>query len=254
MNRKLYSISSLVAGALAITMMVIFSQPAAATHSALAILSMPSESIGSTRTLARVYSEPDVASQVVNVLSPEKQVRILGLNEDGAWLGIGKENGAAVLAGWIPVSDVRHNLVVGSSRSLVHTYQLPDSSGSVAGTLAPSVQVQVLGRSVDNAWIAIAHPGARSGMLRWVKANELKLPDVVAQTSALTKLYLKPDSSSRVTSVLPPAQSVILIGQNGDGSWFAVTSRQGNKFIGWAQSNDLTGGMDRVALPVYLPR
>ena len=253
MNGKLYSLLYVLAAAFLIALMAGYFQQAAPIHPAIAILSMPSESVGTTRSLARVYAEPNDSSQVVNVIPPEKQVHILGLNDTGAFIGISRED-EATLAGWISTSEVKHNLVVATTCTLVKEYQRPDSSSPVTGTLSPAAEVQVLGRNSDNTFIAIAQPGAKTASVRWVKTSELSLPDVVAKTSTLTRLYQKPDSGSRVASVLPPAQSVILIGRSNDGTWFAVASLPGKKFIGWAQSNDLSGGMDRKVLPVLLPR
>ena len=248
MDKKLFHSSVLVAGALVLILSVGYFQPATATHSAVSILAMPSESAGVTSTLAKVYAEPEDASQILDVLPPQKQVQILGLNESGAWIAIAQGNQSA-LAGWISASELKHDLVVGTTRTLVRTYQQPNSSSGIQSVLTPGIKVQVLGRSPDNAWVALSNAGSPGAMVQWVASSDIKLPDVIATTSNLTKLYARPDSGSAISYVLPPAQKVVLMGRNSNGTWFAAADINSKKFIGWAQVSDLVGGIDRTVLP-----
>jgi hypothetical protein len=175
MNKKLYPLSFLALGILVIAFQLASYQPASANHSEIAILSMPSRSAGETQYSTMVYSEPEDTSQVINVLSPGTQVQILGLSESGAWIALAQSY-PPFLVGWIPASDVKSDVMVGSTRSLVLTHQQPDSSSRIVSVLSPGASVQVVGRSVDNSWIAISTPGYPRASITWVAISELRLP------------------------------------------------------------------------------
>ena len=249
MNTKPVSIFLVVAGLLGAALLLASFQSARATHTAVAIVAYPAESVGQTRSLARVYMEPDDSSRLLEVVSPGKQIQILGLSENGAWVAIAKGDRAA-MSGWVSKSNVSQGLIAGAARSLVKAYQQPDSTGEVVATFSPGTKLQVLGHNVDNTWIAIARPGSMGTTVNWVASSDLKMPDVHAATSALTRLYLRPDTSSQITNVLPPAQKVLLIGRNNAGNWFAAADLRGNKFIGWVQLGDLKADADKVTLPI----
>jgi len=249
MNTKPISIVFVVASILVGALLLASFQSATATHTAVAIVAYPAESVGQTRSLARVYMEPDDSSTLVQVMPPGKQVQVLGLSENGAWVAIAKDNQAA-MGGWISKSNVNQGLIVGATRSLVKSYQQPDSSSVVAATFSPETKLEVLGHNADNTWIAIARPGSMGTTVNWVASGDLKMPDVLAATSSLTRLYLRPDSKSQITNVLPPAQKVILIGRNNVGNWYAVADIRGSKFIGWVQLGDLKADNDKATLPI----
>ena len=120
--------------------------------------------------------------------------------------------------------------------------------------LSPGASVQVVGRSVDNSWIAISTPSYPQASITWVSTSELRLPGVSASTMYLTMFYLIPDTSSRVTLVSSPTHSVDLIGRNSAGTWFAAADMRTDQFIGWVQGGNLDGGMDRSLLPVLSDR
>jgi len=249
MNTKPISRSFLFAVGLVATLLVASFQPATATYTALSILAYPSEAKAETRSLARVYAEPNDASQLLNVLPPGAQIQILGLSENGAWIALANGSDNAI-AGWLSIGDVKQNLIVGSARSLVRVHQQPGADSQVTSVLTPASKVQVLGHNPDNAWIAISRPSASGAAINWVSAGELKLPDVIAITSSLAMFYLKPDASSRITNVLPPTQKVILIGRDHSGTWFAAADFMEGRFIGWARISDLIGGSNRTTLPM----
>ncbi len=100
MDKKLFHSSVLAAGALVLILSVGFFQPSTATHSAVSILALPSESAGVTSTLAKVYAEPDDASPILNVLPPSKTGANLGINQSGAWFAIAQESQLHWLGGF----------------------------------------------------------------------------------------------------------------------------------------------------------
>jgi len=238
-------------------------QPASATHSEIAILALPNAASGETQSLTRIYSEPEDTSQVINVLPPGTQVQILGLSESGSWIALAQSY-PPFLIGWVSASDIKHDLTIGLTRSLVLTHQQPDSSSRVVSALPPAASVQVVGRSTDNAWIAISTPGFPQASITWVATSDLRLPGISASTMYLTMFHLTPDESSRVTFVSAPSQNVAfvsastqivtLIGRNSAGTWFAAADMRTDQFIGWVQGSHLAGGMDRFMLPVLSDR
>jgi hypothetical protein len=249
MNKKVILSKLLVVGMFIFTLSVAFSQPVKASHIPVDIVAIPSESGAQVYSLTRVYSEPDDASRMVEVLSPGTHFNILGFTQDGSFIEIGKE-GQSLPSGWVASSQVTRNHLDGTSLSLTQAYLLPSSSSKVATLVTPGTELQVLGHSVDGAWLAIDNPGSMKTPIYWIAASAVRLPEVIAQTSTLTKAYISPDTSSRITNVLPPAQQVTLIGRNSTNSWFAVEGAHSSKYIGWVQSSDLDGGLNRELLPV----
>jgi hypothetical protein len=249
MNKKVSLLQFLVAGMLIFSLSLAFSQPAKAAHTPVTIVAIPSISNGKVYSIARVFSEPDDASRVVDVLSPGVHFNILGLNSSGSFIEISKD-GQSVPSGWVSTSEVSRDLLGGISRSITQVYLEPSSDSQVVSIFTPGEDVKVLGHSQDGSFLAIMNASSVQRSIYWVASSDIKLPDVTAMTGSLTKLYIKPDTSSRITSVLPPAQQVTLLGRNSASSWFAVEDPQSNKFIGWAQSSDLAGGMDQELLPV----
>jgi hypothetical protein len=240
-------------GLLIFTLSLVFSKSVKASHTPIDIVSIPSESSGAVYSITKVYSEPDDASRLVEVLSPGTHFNILGFTSSGAFIEIAKE-GQSVPSGWVTASQVSFNHLDGTSRSLTQAYLLPSSTSQVASIVIPGEELQVLGHSVDGAWMAIDNLGSIKAPIYWVAASDIKLPDVIAQTVSLTKFYMRPDSSSSVTDVLSPVNQVTLFGRNDTSSWFAVKDVLSNEFIGWAQSSDLGGGMNRELLPVLSMR
>jgi hypothetical protein len=253
MNKKVSLLQFLVAGILIFTLSMAFSQTARASHTSVEIVAIPSESDGQANTLARVFSEPDDASSVIEVLSPGTHFNILGFNESGSYIQIAKE-GQTNPSGWLAASVVSRNHLDSTSRSITKAYAQPSSTSQFTSIVTPGEQLQVLGHSIDGLWLAIENPGSFQTPIYWIAASEITLPDVTAKTSTLTKLYLIADTSSRITNVLPPAMQVTLFGRNGTSSWFAVEDSASHKFIGWAQISDLNGGMNRELLPVLAGR
>ena len=249
MNKKVNLLRFLVAGMLIITMTMAFSQPARASHTPVAIAAIPSESNAAVYSITRVYSEPDDASRVLDVLSPGTHFNILGFNASGSFIAIAKE-GQSAASGWVASSLVSRNLLDSSALYVTKAYLQPSSIGLVASIITPGAELQVLGHSVDGAWMAIENPLSIKTPIYWVASSDIRLPDVIAETASVTKFYLTPDTSSRITNVLPPTQNIILIGRIPAGGWYAVADIHSNKFIGWAQSNDLTGGMNKELLPI----
>ena len=253
MNKKLYPLSFLALSILGVAFQLASYQPASAVHSEIAILSLPSGSSGETQYSTKVYTEPETTSAVIRQLAPGTQVHILGFSESGAWMAISQAY-PPYLINWIPASDVISNLMVGTTRSLVISHQEPDSSSRAMSVLSPGASVQVVGRSVDNSWIAIATSGFPRASITWIATSELQLPDVIASTMYLSMFYLTPDDSSRVTFVSAPTHNVALIGRNTAGTWFAAADTRTDQFIGWVQGSHLDGGMDRSMLPVLSDR
>ncbi len=250
MNKKVSLLQFLVAGMLIITMTMAFSQPARASHTPVAIAAIPSESDAAVFSIARVYSEPDDASRVIDVLSPGAHFNILGFNTSGSFIEIAKEGGSAA-RGWVASSLVSRNLLDSSALYVTKAYLQPSSTGLVASIITPGAELQVLGHSVDGRWMAVENLTSMKTPIYWVASSDIRLPDVIAQTASLiTKFYLRPDTSSRITNVLPPTQNIALIGRIRTGGWYAVADIHTNKFFGWAQSNDLTGGINKELLPV----
>jgi len=253
MNKKRYPLSILALSILVIAFQLASYQPASAIHSEIAILALPNGSAGETQSLTRVYADPQDTSQVINVLSPGTQVQILGLSESGSWIALAQSY-PPFLVGWVPASDVKHDLTIGLTRSLVLTHQQPDSSSRVVSALSPGASVQVVGRSADNSWIAIATPGVPRASITWIATSELQLPGVIASTMYLSMFYLVPDDSSRVTFVSAPTHNVALIGRNTAGTWFAATDMRTDQFIGWVQGSHLDGATNRSLLPILSDR
>jgi hypothetical protein len=249
MNKKVNPLQFLLAGMLIFILSLAFSQPAKADHNQITIVAIPSESSAKVYSLTRVYSEPDDSSRVVDVLSPGTHFNILGLNTSGSFIEIAKEE-QSMPAGWVTASEVTRNLISGTSQSFDLAYLEPSSMSQITTVVTPGEQVKVLGHSQDGSFLAITKAGSVPGAIAWVASSEIKLPDVTAMTASLSKFYIKPDTSSSITSVLPPAIQVILVGRNSSSSWFAVEDVHSTKFIGWAQSSDLVGGINRELLPV----
>jgi hypothetical protein len=249
MNKKVNLLHIIFAGMLVFTMTMAFSQPAKASHTPITIAVIPSESNAAVYSITRVYSEPDDTSRVIDVLSPGTHFNILGFNASSSFIEIAKEEQSAV-SGWVASSLVSRNHLDSSTLYITKAYSQPSSTSTVTSIITPGTELQVLGHSVDGAWMAIENPLSIKTPIYWVDSSDIRLPGVTAQTATLTKFYLKPDSSSSVTNVLPPTQNIILIGRIRTGGWYAVADIHSNKFFGWAQSNDLTGGMNKELLPV----
>lgn len=175
MHAKPVSIFVVIAGLLAAAFSLASYRPAAANHTAVAIVAYPAESVGQTYSLVKLYAEPDDSSTLLSVVAPGKQIDILGLSENGAWIAIAKDNEAR-LAGWLATSEVRKNIIVGTTLTLVKVYRQPDTSSSLAEVIPPAAKVQVLGHNPDGSWIAIARPVTKGTSIRWVAASELKMP------------------------------------------------------------------------------
>ena len=249
MNKKVNLLQILIAGLFVFTLSLAFSQAAKASHTLITIVAIPSESNADVYSITRVFSEPDDSSRVVDVLSPGAHLNILGYNASGSFIEIAKE-GQSLASGWVSASGVSRKLIDSSASYLTKAYLQPSSSSSVTGIITPGTEFQVLGHSVDGAWMAISNPSSLRVPLYWVATSDIKLPDVIAQTASLTKFYLKPDTNSSITDVRPPTFQVISIGRNSTNDWYAVADIRSDKFIGWVQSNDLIGGMNKELLPV----
>lgn len=249
MNKKVTLFQILIAGMLIFTLSMAFTQPAKASHTPIAIVAIPSESNAEVYSITRVYLEPDDSSRVNDVLSPGTHFNILGFNASGSYTEIAKE-GQSVASGWVTTSAVSLHHIDGLSRGVTQVYLQPSMTSIVASYITPGEDLQVLGHSLDGAWMAVENPSSMQTPIYWVASSDIRLPDVIAKTATLTKFYIKPDTSSLITKVLPPTQQVILIARNSTSTWFAVADVHSNKFFGWAQSNDLTGGMNKELLPV----
>jgi hypothetical protein len=176
MNRKSFYPSFLLAGALVIGLFLAVFQSASATHQAVGILAMPGESASTTTSLAKVYEEPDDASQILDVLAPEKQVSILGLDETGYFAGI-REVGHSEFAGWISRSDVKYNLTQAKAERMARVYQQPSVDSAIIFALSPNQTVSVVGQSAeDQSMIAVNFLSGGKTALGWVMAGDLLLP------------------------------------------------------------------------------
>ena len=249
MNKKVNLSQILVFGMLIIALTLAFYQPAKASHTPIAIVAFPSVSIAGVYPVTRVYSEPDVASRVVDEMSLGAHFNILGLNASGSFIEIAKE-GQSLPSGWVIASEVLRTQLVGTSRSRTQVHLSPSSASPIVSMVFHGTELKVLGHNVDGAWLAIENQGLMKTSIVWVNTSDIRLPDVVAQTSSLTKFYLRPDTSSSIADVRSPAYQVILIGRDSTNNWYAVAEVRTGKFIGWAQSNDLTGGINKELLPV----
>lgn len=249
MNKKVNQLQFLIAGILIFTLSLAFSRPAKASHIPSTIVAMPSGSNGNVYSITRVYAEPDDASRVVDVLSPGTHFNILGFNTSGSYIQIATE-GQSLASGWVTSSEVSRHLTSSTSRSLTMAYLEPNSKSQIASVFTPGEEVKVLGHSADGSFLAIKNANSVKNPVYWVATNDMKLSDVIAITATLTKFYIKPDTSSRITNVLPPTQQVVLIGRYSTSGWYAVEDVRTNNFIGWALSNDLIGAIDRELLPV----
>jgi hypothetical protein len=248
-NRKVLFFTAMLVVAFLLTTF----QKATATHQAVPILAVALETHAVTRTLGMVYAEADDKSALLTVLEPGKQVKIIGVDESGDWVAIAKADQNS-LAGWISKSAIEQDLVVGTTRYLVQVHQSPDSLSEVSYVLTPGENVQVLGSNPDNTWIAIVGPGSTRATVSWVKADELKVPNNIAIAKFLTMVYQRPDTTSKVTYVLSPAQKVTLLGRDNSGSWLALVTVQDERFIGWAHAGDLSSDIDLARLPIRADR
>jgi hypothetical protein len=232
------------------TMTMAFFRPVKASHITDDIVVFSSTSSGEVNSITKVYTEPDDASYVVEVLSPGTHLNILGYNAGGTFIEIAKE-GQPAANGWVALFLVSRNHLDSSALYVTKAYLQPGSTSPVASIITPGAELQVLGHSVDGAWMAIENPLSNKTPIYWVASSDIRLSDVIAQTASLiTKFYLRPDTSSRITNVLPPTRNIVLIGRIRSGGWYAVADICTNKFFGWAQSNDLTGGMNKELLPI----
>jgi hypothetical protein len=176
MNHKSFYPSFLLAGALVIGLFLAIFQTASATHQAVGILAMPSESAGATLSLAKVYSEPDDASQLLELFPPGKQMSILGLDESGYYVGISKL-GQSNLGGWMSRSDVKYNLVQAKATRLARVFQQPNVDSAVIFALSPGQTVSAVGQSAeDQSMIAVNFLSGGKTALGWVMADDLSLP------------------------------------------------------------------------------
>ncbi len=122
----------------------------------------------------------------------------------------------------------------GKTNGLVRVYQSPQTGSAVTNVLPPSQTVQILGRSQDGTYLAIAGQSGAGQAAGWVASNEISTAHVSATTRSLVKVYGSPDDSSRIANVLAPSSTVSVLGRSPDGRWYAIAQDNLNPSMsGW---------------------
>ena len=120
---------------------------------------------------------------------------------------------------------------------LTKVYASPECGYAITDILMARENLQVLGRSADSRWLAVALEHGQG----WVSAGELELsgdiaglPVIVAQaqlepagspqavTAVLTKVYTGPGFSYAITDILMAQENLQVLGRSADSRWLAV--------------------------------
>lgn len=128
---------------------------------------------GETRTLAKVYQQPDASSRVIDVLTPSRQVEVLGRSAGSSWIAIRSLVAGQNATGYVSRADLQLAGEMAETISLTKAHQKPEQGSRVVDVLVPAQKVAIIGRSADGAWVAIASEDAQE-FKGWVPAGEIE--------------------------------------------------------------------------------
>ena len=125
------------------------------------------------RSLAKVYQQADSSSQVVNILTPTRQVEVLGRVEGTNWLAIRNKITGQNSIAFVSRTDIKINREPVQTYGMAKAYLSPNQSNYVIDILVPNQKVAVIGRSADGRWLAVEN--ADNGQFRgWVLAGDIR--------------------------------------------------------------------------------
>jgi uncharacterized protein YraI len=232
--------------------------------------------------LTLVYQEPGSTGEVVAVFTPSmRSLEIVGRDESGAYLAVAIEHGM----GWVSAGELelRGDIAglpviaaqaqpepAGSLQAmttvLTKVYTGPEFGYAITDIRMPQEKLQVLGRSADSRWLAIALEHGQG----WVSAGELELrgdiaglPVIATQaqlepagspqavTAVLTKVYTGPGFSYAITDILMAQEKLQVLGRSADSRWLAVR-RPGDEAAatGWIPAGEARLNISLASLPV----
>ena len=232
--------------------------------------------------LTLVYREPGSTGEVVAVFMPSmKPLTIVGRDESGAYLAVALEHGMGwVSAGELEITGDIAGLPVIAAQAqpeptgslqamttvLTKVYAGPEFSYAITDIRMPQEKLQVLGRSADSRWLAVALEHGQG----WVSAGELELrgdiaglPVIATQaqlepagspqamTAVLTKVYTGPGFSYAITDILMAQENLQVLGRSADSRWLAVR-RPGDEAAatGWIPAGEARLNISLASLPV----
>ena len=140
----------------------------------------------------------------------------------------------------------------GRTINLTKVYQQPDSSSIVVYVLQPTSQVNLVGRSEDGDWYAVAGDQSDQGASGWIAITDLSVAKVTAEVRSLAKVYQRADSSSQVVSVLAPSQRIEVLGRAAGSNWLAIRNQVGGRnSVAYVSRADVQ--IERDATGTYSP-
>lgn len=213
-----------------------------------------------------VRGGPGIGFYITDTLYANEVVPILAVSPDGGWwyistpdTGEGWVSNVAVMASNAVGIPVRDPGIVGTANGIVN---VRDGAGPEAirlGQLTQGDQVYVLGRNADGTWLQIQWAYG----VGWVSAELLianGVPGVVAAGSApvtagapygiVMAEYLNvrtgPGPNYAVLGQIYGGDTVAIVGENQDGSWYQVETVYGT---GWVYGFYLTTRNEYGTLP-----
>jgi hypothetical protein len=257
---------------------------AAEAHSPVSLASRQEEVQAYPSRLTLVYREPDSTGEVMAVFTASmKPLNIVGRDESGTYLAVALEHDQGwVAAGELEISGDIDRLPVMASQGqmepagspqavtavLAKVYASPEFSHDITDILMAQEKLQVLGRSADSRWLAVAHEHGQG----WVAAGEVeisgdidRLPVMAAQaqmepasspqavTAVLTKVYAGPDFSYEITDILMAQEKLQVLGRSADSRWLAVRRPESEAAAtGWIPVGEARLNTSLASLPVIL--
>lgn len=131
-----------------------------------------------TESLVKVFADAGMQGEVVDVLTPARQVQVLGRSADGQAYAIAAQDGRG-LTGWVAASAIRRPAAKAQTRELVKVYRQTAETAPVVDILPPAQSVEVTGRSADGQWLAIAQANGRM-VQGWVRVQGVALENTTA--------------------------------------------------------------------------
>ncbi len=198
----------------------------------------------------KIFTAPDLASSVIDTLSPMKEIYVLDYSIDGSFLAINTMKYNLKPSGWISMTDAIARSTSSEVRGLVKVHDLPMNYSQIINVLTPVNTVFNLGKSWDGNFYAIAQSSGDQFSVGWIRVGDLQMEPRSARILTLVHTYLRADPLSPVYNVLTPYQLVDVLGQNQEGTLLAVASSDQHKFLGWIAASDLEYSSEGFDPPV----
>jgi hypothetical protein len=144
--------------------------------------------------------------------------------------------------------------------NLLKVYRAPESGSEVAAVFSPTqTPFQLLGRSADGRWFAVADPANPDDLAGWIQAGVVELhgdlenlpqmaPFTRVETAAtsngttaiLTKVYALPGAGQVVVDIRMPQDEIQVQGRSADGEWLAVADPANpDVHLGWIPAGEV---------------